>query len=756
MAQFTWIPFYKELARKLLLYRDKQPELVDFLKGLNREGLPTIPLNDNSPNSNNPKNVIDPFTFFATFNRGIKDANRIKILEKIKSRFQLDSQVPTDFSGIPVLNNLKSRFFNLKESHYTDNISLLWKIAETAINFPDDLSADLFDQCLHINSVGAASLTMGLFWINPERFAACDQVITKYIQNHGFNFNKIKGFDDYCSYLERLSTFNSGSHFWELSYKAWEEEQIKPDPDHDLITGTMGVPDYRAATSALTGIKISPLNQILYGPPGTGKTYNAVSHAVAIIEGKDVKEVMQESKDNRSDVLTRFRSYKDAGQIVFTTFHQSLCYEDFVEGIKPIEPENEGEGISYRVIDGIFKQLSTHALFEHYLSAEAEQEETPGLVLFDDLWNSLITDIENNGLNRFKTLSGKHLDVKAVTAQGNVVVRPENVDALDYIVSYNRIKKLYDAFPDLKEIKNIDKEFRQVIGGSNSTAYWSVLKHLKSYDPEPGQGTRLPKDGKEYTYDQEKELLAKWNGPFFDNNSLKPYVLIIDEINRGNVAQIFGELITLIEPDKRLGGKEELTVTLPYSKQKGFGVPSNLFIIGTMNTADRSVEALDTALRRRFAFAEVPPDLKLIRECVALGKVKEEELIEPGALDQLVAVLEIMNKRIEKLLDKDHMIGHSYFMQVQSVKDLMQVFQNNIIPLLQEYFYGDAARIGLVLGEKFFEPVEESASPVFARFPHAAIDDFSDRKVYRLKQNWNDEAEFLTAIEELIGPGNGK
>ena len=166
------------------------------------------------------------------------------------------------------------------------------------------------------------------------------------------------------------------------------------------------------------------------------------------------------------------------------------------------------------------------------------------------------------------------------------------------------------------------------------------------------------------------------------------YVLIIDEINRGNVSQIFGELITLIEDDKRLGNSEALEDVLPYSKEK-FGVPPNLYIIGTMNTADRSVEALDAALRRRFSFEEMLPKPEVIT-----NREKGDKSIVEGI--NLGLVLETLNKRIELLVDKDHQIGHSYFLSVESIKDLKSAFQNKIIPLLQEYFFGDYGKIGTV------------------------------------------------------------
>src|SRR5690606_5508415 len=169
----------------------------------------------------------------------------------------------------------------------------------------------------------------------------------------------------------------------------------------------------------------------------------------------------------------------------------------------------------------------------------------------------------------------------------------------------------------------------------------------------------------------------------FEKSSAKNYVLIIDEINRGNVSQIFGELITLIEESKRFGEAEQLQVTLPYSQMK-FGVPTNLYIIGTMNTADRSVEALDTALRRRFSFVEMMPDMQIVER--------------QGFSDfPRVEIMQKINQRIELLLDKNHTLGHSYFMK----ENFQASFKNEIIPLLQEYFYNDSGKIGLILGKGF-------------------------------------------------------
>jgi 5-methylcytosine-specific restriction protein B len=311
---------------------------------------------------------------------------------------------------------------------------------------------------------------------------------------------------------------------------------------------------------------------------------------------------------------------------------------------------------------------------------------------------------------------------------------------LTFEEAFQKFVEEWEDNPDLKiptkrkefTIINIGKKsisFKKASGGSGHSFSINTLRDIF-------YGKREYPSGLGVYYPGLVDKIKSYQGQSIDR-TLYNYVLIIDEINRGNVSQIFGELITLLEPDKRLGMAEQLRVMLPYSGEE-FGVPPNLYIIGTMNTADRSVEALDTALRRRFSFEEMPPRYDL----------RDLERTEHGI--KVSELLQTLNARIEKLIDRDHLIGHSYFMD-RSIS-LKEVFQNKIIPLLQEYFFGDYGKIGLVLGRGFVEVHENKSSKVtFAEFDYDEAQDLADRRVYRIL--WPDtmnNAEFQSALQLLM------
>ncbi|EJH0561291.1 AAA family ATPase [Campylobacter jejuni] len=391
-----------------------------------------------------------------------------------------------------------------------------------------------------------------------------------------------------------------------------------------------------------------PLNQILYGPPGTGKTYHTIDKAL---------EILGENLENRDEKKAKFDEYVKNGQIVFTTFHQSYGYEEFVEGIKPrIDSKENSKEVEYEIKDGIFKELCKKALDNYKVSLLTQEE----FVKSEDLENKIEIFLDE--------LADQQKFIEKIQSGG---FKLEEYNEKYRIITDDTNANLYlnlEIFKTLLENKD------KIINGRSIKQILNN-KHRRQIDSYYFQLVKLFK---------EREQDYKVDNNPSEKPELKPYIIIIDEINRGNVSKIFGELITLIEASKRIGEKEELKVTLPYSG-KEFGVPKNVYIIGTMNTADRSITSLDTALRRRFEFIEMMPDVsKLSMDCEGIN---------------LQELLKAINTRIEYLLDREKTIGHAFFISVENLEDLKKVFKNKIIPLLQEYFYNDYALIDAVLNK---------------------------------------------------------
>jgi 5-methylcytosine-specific restriction endonuclease McrBC GTP-binding regulatory subunit McrB len=422
-------------------------------------------------------------------------------------------------------------------------------------------------------------------------------------------------------------------------------------------------------------------NTILYGPPGTGKTYHSVIYAVAICDDRPVEEVRL---DPYSTVQRRYNELKEAGRIVFTTFHQSYGYEEFIEGITPeLDSDDTGDSALHYVIkDGIFKKLCHTAV-----TFERNEVSTDTKIWFVRLAPKIKQTCFSNGMIQF-ALQDKKDDADFI------IKSLREMTEGDYIISYSDHSEFINAIGIVQKAEpayDDDKTY------SSRKVEW-LIKDVHLNVRLLNDGVNLPNDTickmKHMSVDDLVKLINENQGKGVQNNT-EPYVIIIDEINRGNISKIFGELITLIEDTKRAGAEEEMEAVLPYSGEK-FSVPQNVYLLGTMNTADRSIALMDTALRRRFAFIEMMPDSGILDDLgIGTITIDGEEL-------NVSEMLDTMNRRIEYLFDREHTIGHAFFTKLAqdpSIDTLAAIFEKNIIPLLQEYFYEDYEKIQLVLGD---------------------------------------------------------
>lgn len=473
-----------------------------------------------------------------------------------------------------------------------------------------------------------------------------------------------------------------------------------------------------------------PLNMILYGPPGTGKTYQTINYALAIIENRPMEELAME---NRQQLRQRFETYVAQGQVAFVTFHQSFSYEDFVEGIKPQVLENGT--VNYGVAHGIFKMMAYTARNCVVEALMREQPQEQQKMKFNQLYKAFLEFLESDQFEYFQTSNEQQLYLQQIYKNGDLALRPA-IAFNTYTVEKNLLRKFYQQFPKPEDLPAAEQYIDKNIRGSESDYYWTVFATLKNFE-----NYYIQQQQKQQAEAQQPEVLYELvdDLPLLPNQVLakcKRYVIIIDEINRGNAAGIFGELITLLEPDKREGRHEALMTILPYSRTF-FAIPPNLYVLGTMNTADRSVDALDVALRRRFAFREVPPAPEVIANFANKPVIQGIDLAK---------LLDTINRRIERLLDREHRIGHAYFLEVDSLDELKQIFAERIIPLLQEYFFNDYARIGLVLGKDFI--CKQPADIDFADFDHPYVGEFTERKLYTLANVADLEEEAFIRIYE--------
>lgn len=502
-----------------------------------------------------------------------------------------------------------------------------------------------------------------------------------------------------------------------------------------------------------------PRNLILFGPPGTGKTYEMAELAVELCDGN--VPVSEDGKVDRRRVQDRYDSLRQRGRIEFVTFHQSYSYEEFVEGLRPdtSAPENGETSAGFRLQpeDGVFRRISRLAekakaprpAIDQGLKRTGVFKASLGPT-WDESFAYLFEECIENGYillgygGEIDWSPDEYLDFKKIRETWKTI--DPDADGND-----PNIKQVYTLRAAMKEgdlvvVSNGNLRFRAIGRITGPYQYlpreqdeyhhrravewlWvdrgDGLSHSDIYEKRFSQQALYRLGDSDLKWPALEEIVS--GGPAEDHGPPPAYVLIIDEINRANISKVFGELITLLEPDKRIGASNELRGRLPYSKEE-FGVPANLHVLGTMNTADRSIALLDTALRRRFDFQEMMPRPKLLSENVDGINLK--------------AVLQTLNERIEYLFDRDHQIGHAYFMgpKMQSRAAVDNVIRWKVIPLLVEYFYEDWEKIRRVLGETTNEGGFISRTKINAPLTYDDQMDAEDRWRYEIRNPFADNA----------------
>lgn len=679
---FTWIPYYKEFAQKLTQFQKDRKRLLNLIYD-NRDELLAKYLHDQGGDDDLLVD-IDPFTVLGLFNRRIKQENRLNSAKLFKDMLEIKTDVPEDFEGIPVLNNMSSLYFGFRDKRGEEDIQNLWNIFIKVVNDKD--FEEEFNTVIKQFTI-KAKITMGLFWIRPEKFLAFDRTNQQYLKDH-YGIKLPYSTPEYSEYMEILDNIKekmaSGEikekTFYELSANANNFDQDYSDYDSGFEWG-----------SFYTELWKKRKNIILQGAPGTGKTYRIPELVVRLCEPE-----FDANNATRKELMSVYNRLKEEKRVMFTTFHQSMDYEDWLEGLRPVL---ENDQVTYKIEPGIFKRLCTEA--ERPLSAKKDVNISDEAIVWKVSLsgtgdNPVRRDCMKNGYIRIgwdgygenitdetdwsihngegKTILNAFINTMKV---GDVVMSCYSSRTIDAIGIVTGEYEWHDNFKHYKRVRRV----KWLVKDINE----DIVKLNDDKTMTLGTVYRL----NAITLDKVKSLLDKYEASktLIDNN--KPYVIVIDEFNRGNVSKIFGELITLLEPDKRKGMRNAESVLLPYSK-KEFYIPSNVFLVATMNTADRSLDTIDYAIRRRFAFITVKPqeidddnfNSELFRDVSSLFISNYDEYAESG-FDDTIKLLPAETLS-EEYRPEDVWIGHSYFI-MDGEYALQDRLLFEIIPLLEEY-----------------------------------------------------------------------
>jgi 5-methylcytosine-specific restriction protein B len=684
---FDWIAFYEELSDRLVPYRTDQAGLIRFLEGLRVKGIKITPFEDqDSAGKRFLLEEIDPFTFFGTFNRGIQTETRVRILESVKAEFGVVAPVPSEFSGIPILNAQNSWFFAHKSERKPADIERLWEVFVKALEgdpWSDPAFAKAFNAALEVRNTNL-NLTMGLFWIRPRQFLNLDRTNQEYL---GIKLPKGGlSFDFYRSTVERVR--REKEEFPQLSHAAWKARGTKPPPpppdvDYWMVGSywegddqtnrflaegiwengyqdkyldevkAMNVGDRIAIKSTFTQKNNLPFDNrgstiTAMAIKATGTIAKNLGDGRKIEVNWDVLPSTPRSWYFYTGRLTVWRLQKDdkyAQRLIRFAFYDepqdyALFVKDLLDHPAPVEPSN-GQGVppaAYGAAD---------LIAEGVFLSEAQIDGVVG---------------------RWK--EKRNLILQGAPGVGKTFVA----------------KRLAYALMEERDDKRV-----RVVQFHPSASYEDFVR---GYRPTVDVAGGL------------KFQLA--DGPFLQlcgdaiQDPANRFVLVIEEINRGNLSQIFGELFTLLEADKR-GKKHQMTPLYRRTDDEKFHVPENLYVIGTMNVADRSLALVDYALRRRFAFVTLEPRFS--------DDVFRRWLIDhqmPATLcDRIIMKMTALNNQIaqDPHLGEEFRVGHSFFcpegkdFSGRDEKWYHEIVSTEIAPLLREYWYDDREKARAAIEE---------------------------------------------------------